>query len=163
MKTVDVLDSASLDSAIHSLAGLFGTSEAGFREKLLKLPIDFDHHRLPPEAQIHGGLGLDDFRKLPVANRTTWFHGTRAEPGAEFSEGLLPTRDALEQLLPTLGAIAKRWISEADWLNYVKSLDSSNRRWAKLVRHKRLQTVDRGPFAFLVRNVVVNADSKPQK
>jgi hypothetical protein len=43
MKTVDVLDCASLDSAIQLLAGLFGTSESAFKEKLLRLPIDFEH------------------------------------------------------------------------------------------------------------------------
>jgi len=163
MGTVDVLDCANLDSAIQSLAGLFGASESEFREKILKLEINFDHDTLPPEAQIHAGLGFDDYTRLPVANRTKWFHGTRAQSGADFAEGLLPTREAFEHLLPTLGAIAKQWISEGDWFDYVSGLDSSDRQYARIVRKKRRQTIDRGPFAFLVRDLVVTADSMPQK
>jgi hypothetical protein len=158
-----LLDCENLASAVKSLAGLFGMSELEFRTRLSELEIDFEHASVAPEAQIPVGLGIDDVDALPVATGTKWFHGTRAKSSADFPEGLLPTRDAVLRLLPDLGEIAKQWISEPEWLDYVNSLDSSDREWAKKVREKRRQKYDRGPFAFLVRDVVITADGQPQK
>jgi hypothetical protein len=138
-------------------------AEREFRTRLSEFEIDFDHETVAPETQVHVGLGIDDVEKLPVATSTKWFHGTRAKPGADFPEGLLPTQDALTRLLPDLKEIATRWVSEPQWLEYVNSLDSSERPWARKVRQKRRQTYDRGPFAFLVRDIVMTADGQPQK
>src|SRR5262245_39227513 len=125
-----LLDCGTFASAVESLAGLFGMSEREFRKRLSELEIDFHHDTLPPEAQVHVGLGIDGVDALPVATRTKWFHGTRAQSDADFPEGLLPTQDAVPRLLPELRDIAKQWISEPEWLDYVNSLDSSDRKWA---------------------------------
>jgi hypothetical protein len=62
-----------------------------------------------------------------------------------------------------VGKIAQQWISEAEWKDYLASIETSERRWAKLARAKCRRNYDLGPFAFLVRDAALHGDAAGQK
>ncbi len=158
-----VLDCSDVNRAVESLAPLFVMSAAAFSDKLLSLQVNWNHATLPAETQIHQAMGFENVEGLPVADRTKWFHGTRAKSGTEFPAGLLPTRDVLTFLSPDLWDIAKDWISKREWDDYLASLQSSDREWAKKARRKMSQKFDLGPFAFLVREAPLLQEPACQK
>lgn len=110
---------------------------------------------MAPENQVLFALGVDP-ESPPSPAGVRWFHATRAVQGSSFSEGLLPTDEAMPRLWDALGATASQWMATSDWNEYRRSFMRGDRLYSKQYAQKRIVPGWAGPFAFLVRDAALN-------
>jgi hypothetical protein len=147
------LSCESLSSALTSAGALLGVSPGDLERRLLAVsdelltPSPRNGWADPDEALLHEALGVR-FSTLPPVPGVLWFHATRAEPGATFSEGLLPTDQVAPRLEARLRELARNVEREAS-----PCIDSGGLgRLQDKLRGGALA----GPFAFLLRDVAAN-------
>jgi len=128
---------------------------ANLREHLATFEVNWEHRTQDGDEQIHRSLGFESLDDLPTSQFTMWFHATRAIPGADFPDGLLPTMQALDRLWPILAPLALRWISQERWEEYRLSWGTGDRPFVEQFNRKGLVDTWEGPFAFLVRGCAV--------
>lgn len=140
-----ILDCSSYDSTKLSLASIFNTTEDELTA-LLRSLRPFDNYSEPPERVLYAdvcstfGEPRDDIKVL-------WFHGSRVEDGNLFYEdGILTKSEARKFIEPRL-------IEMAEGLERSGSNPFSTSISGKQGPH------DEGPFAFLIRDVVIQAPS----
>lgn len=131
-----VLDCSSSNQAIASMSELLGISSDDLRRNAKHLNI----------ARAD----------LPQPSAIRWFHATRTVDGVTFDDGLLPANAALPKLWQSLGSIASKWTTAADWESYRDDFERSDRRFPQQFRRKRDAPGWEGPFAFLVRDAALN-------
>jgi hypothetical protein len=150
------LDCTSVDTAVASLAGLFGMTPIDVRRRCEQLEVDWHHARIPPEDQILQMFGYNDDNATPRPSAIRWFHATRLPEDAKFDEGILPTRAALERLWQFLDSIGPGLIGAQKWLEFKTTFPRSNTVFAQQFRNKRDAAGWEGPFAFLVRDAALS-------
>lgn len=140
-----ILDCSSYETAKNSLLKIFNVSEIEFVE-LLKSSNPFDHLSLPPENALFDHVC--SIAGYPEGvTEVMWFHGTRIEDETLFHRhGILTKTDARKFLEPRL-------IDLAVGLESVGSNPFSMSLSGKEGSH------DEGPFAFLIREVAIQAPS----
>jgi len=148
------LDCSSFEAALESLARLLGRTERELTVSLESYAIDAESCD-PPQDQLARAVGFSGREALPDADEITWFHASRARPGSAFSEGLLPTNQALPLLWAIFADLAKRWVSDREWADYRRSFTVSDRYFAVQHRMKCQAPGWEGPFAFLVRDAAI--------
>lgn len=148
------LDCSSFETAKQCLARLLGRTERDLTDSLVTCAADDESYDLWQDelARVVGFSGRD---ALPDADEIVWFHASRAPFGSTFSEGLLPTNQALPKLWGILAEIARKWITEREWEAFRESFPVADRKFA--VRHRsKLQVPGwEGPSAFLVRDAAI--------
>jgi hypothetical protein len=134
------LDCTSPETAVITLAEIFNTTEAELLSLLDVIrPCDGDK---PPENLIYEQV-CEQFGPPGCPLNVTWFHGTRVEDHRLFLQhGILPKSGARAFIEPRLKALAKGLVAEGD-------NPFSFPMMAKQGEH------DEGPFAFLIRDVVI--------
>ena len=156
MKSNDlILDCSSVDTAAESLCGLLGLSRADLDSKVAGIDVDWNHDNTSPEDQVLIQFGVDP-NVPPAPTAVRWFHATRALPGTTFADGLLPTGAALPKMWEALGTCARRWLSDAAWVEYQQSFSRANRRLAAQFRRKHMTPGWEGPFGFLVKDAALH-------
>lgn len=137
-----ILDCSSYDSAKKSLVRIFGVKEEELSSILSSLsPYEGDQ---PPEECLYNSVceAIGD----PSGDISViWFHGTRVEDENLFHErGILPKSSAREFIEPRLKELAEGLFSSGD-NPFTLSLSG------KQGPH------DEGPFAFLIKDVAIQA------
>jgi len=150
-----ILDCSSVDAAAHSLCELLGLSPSEMHSRVANIDVDWNHNETSPEDQVLIQFGVDP-RTPPEPSAVRWFHATRALPGTDFEDGLLPTHTALPKMWEALGTCAARWLSEAAWIEYQQSFLRGDRQFSGQFRRKRLAPGWEGPFAFLVKDAALH-------
>lgn len=149
-----VLDCSSVDTAAESLCRLLRLSRADLDSRVADIDVDWNHDNTSPEDQVLIQFGVDP-NAPPAPTAVRWFHATRALPGTTFAEGLLPTVAALPKMWEALGTCARRWLSDAAWIEYQQSFSRANRRFAAQFRRKHMAPGWEGPFGFLVKDAAL--------
>ena len=138
-----ILDCSSRESATTSLSKIFNTTE----EKLisaLRSVSPYDSDCQSPEDVIYTGI-CDSFGAPVDGVSILWFHGTRVEDENCFHDhGILPKSSARKFLEPLLNKLAE-------------GLESSGDNPFSLSLLGKQDPHDEGPFAFLIRNVAIQA------
>jgi len=147
------LNCESLSAALTSAGALLGLSPVDLERRLLAVRDE----RLAPSARTEWADPYETLLRETVDVQLStlapvpailWFHATRAEPGATFSEGLLPTDQAAPRLEARLRELARNVTEEGS-----PCID----RGALVRLHDKLQGGGlAGPFAFLIRDVAVD-------
>lgn len=147
------LNCESLSAALTSAGALLGVSPIDLERRLLAVEDDLlapssrNHWADPHEALLHETMGVQ-LPTLPPVPAVLWFHATRAEPGATFAEGLLPTDQVLPRLEARLRDLARTVTEQGP-----PCIDQGG--LARL-HGKRRGGGLAGPFAFSIRGVAAN-------
>jgi hypothetical protein len=160
-ETARILDCSTALDAMASLSGLLGTTPADLRAKWRSFEFDDPRHeRQSPEDRLIRYLGYDA-EDLPQPHAIRWFHATRAMPGTNFEEGILPTMHALRHIWEAIGFVVarRRWVSEAEWQRFSATFLESDTYGAEQFARKAIAPGWEGPFAFLVRDAAVKGRS----
>lgn len=144
---IPVLDCSSVHSAVDSFARIVGTIPDNIRRVAERVVVNTEGAPLAPEDQVALQMGID-FEYPPTGYRVKWFHATRVPLTENFSEGLLPTPQALPKLWAALGTLATKWLTEADWANYQDSFLRGDRHYSEQYCGKARVEGWEGPFAF---------------
>ena len=140
-----ILNCSSYETAKASLEEIFSISEKGL-VALLKSSNPYDQENLPPEDALYNYVcGSIGYPKDSI--NVLWFHGTRVEDESLFYEhGILTKTDAREFIEPKLKQIADG-LTRAGSNPFSSSLSGKNGQ------------NDEGPFAFLIRELAIQAPS----
>lgn len=151
-----ILSCESLHAALQTASPFLGVSASDLEQRLRAV----QHDRLiscpgngwtdPHDAVVREALGVDP-SSLPHVEEQTWFHATRIRPGTTFSEGLLPTNQALPNLEAFLAKLALSVTEVGD-----PCIDDGAP--ARLSNKRRGGSLT-GPYASLIRDVAVRPSS----
>ena len=146
-----ILDCSSTQTAIDSFARILGTDRETVRLVAERVLVQYEGAAMAPENQIaiQMGINIDD---PPCGYQVRWFHATRVPRTEDFSEGLLPTPQALPKIWSALGTLAIRWLTETEWRHYQRSFLGGKRHYSQQYRIKRMVKGWEGPFAFSNRD-----------
>ena len=150
-----ILDCSSPDAALKSLGDLLVMSGDELRLRLSQIDLRWEGGGVAPEDQLVGAFGYEDQGDLPAPGGIRWFHATRAPESTTFEEGILPTLAALPKLWESLGVVASKWSSPAEWVEYRRSFDGADRCFSQQFHRKVIAPGWEGPFAFLVRDAAI--------
>ena len=153
--TSTILDCSSLDAALKSLGHLLVMSGDELRLRLSQIDLKWEGSGMAPEDQLVRAFGYEDQSDLPAPAGIRWFHATRAPESTTFEEGILPTPAALPKLWESLGVVASQWSSPAEWEEYRRSFDRTDRFFSQQFHRKAIAPGWEGPFAFLVRDAAI--------
>ena len=153
--TSTILDCSSLDTALKSLGDLLVMSADDLCLRLSQIDLKWEGSGMVPEDPLVCAFGYEDQSDLPAPAGIRWFHATRAPESTTFEEGILPTLAALPKLWESLRVVASQWSSPAEWEEYRRSFNRSDRRFSQQFRRKVIAPGWEGPFAFLVRDAAI--------
>ena len=159
------LDCHDLDSTLSSLAYAIGTTTLELEWALQ----EYDEARYEDATEDPWQLMprdvLDRFGTdvETVAGRfdgAYYFHGTRALVPEEFGQrGILPLGQMLDELWDGLRELVRDEIGDEGWAAFRTGVETGAGRTGHLYRHKVGAGVDEGPFALVVRDVLLNPES----
>src|SRR6266566_3585452 len=158
-----LLDCESRQSTYSSIAQIFGIG----REEIDRLLNLSDPILREPEFWRHGEADeiVDDTFRTAVATEprfdgVCWFHFTRVLPGTDFSAGIAPVGDRLDEIWDLLFAMLPSGSSRSQWKQFRHRMLDSQHEGSRTYRHYaglyRLKTQDRrmmGPFGRLLKFV----------
>ena len=152
-----LLDCESIATTYRSLAAIYGLSRPELDEVLDDLTQHaFRHPDFGPGSQ-GDQVVLDRLRKVapkPQFDGVCWFHLTRVPPDEEFSAGLVPVIDRLDQLWDMLYRIIPTTFERAEWNRFRDSLQSSTHHYAGLYRLKTSKRGMSGPYGLLFKQII---------
>jgi len=93
--------------------------------------------------------------ELPAPPVIYWFHATRVAPDTRFEDGIQPLSQALDRVWAFLGCLASAWSTRTQWLEFRNGMRG---QFADQYARKVSSGFNEGPFAFLVRDVVLLRD-----
>jgi hypothetical protein len=138
-----ILDCSSYESSKLSLANIFNTTEERLLSTLRSLD-PYKHNYLPPEDALYSSV-CDAFSEPENDLSILWFHGTRVlDKNVFYKQGILPKSEARKLLEPRLKEMAG-------------GLKHSGSNPFALSLFGKAGPQDEGPFAFLIRDVVIQA------
>ncbi|HUY13914.1 MAG TPA: hypothetical protein VMX16_09845 [Terriglobia bacterium] len=157
--TNSVLDCGSFHSAVESSAALLGITG----KELLNRLNAFDGESLSTAARHNHPyedlLIRKTFRvepsELPAPPVIYWFHATRVPPDTRFQDGIQPLSQILGRVWAFLGSLASGWSTPTEWLAFKNGMRG---QFADQYARKVTSGFNEGPFAFLVREVVLLRD-----
>lgn len=152
-----MLDCESFESALDSSADLLRMSSRALRTAL----GDFDYNAVPADERARRSYGdllpIYALRvrssDLPRPKSIMWFHSTRVRPELTFHDGIRPLPLQLESIWRELGDIASEWVNPNDWKWFRSNMKG---RGAQQYDIKTRSNHHAGPYAFLVRDVILN-------
>jgi hypothetical protein len=150
------IDCESYESALASLAGVYGVSSEDIKDYLSNFDLDGEYEKYKEDMDA-SDLLLTKFNeefdrpKRPIAG-VSWFHLTRTLKGSTFSEGILPLGAALPKLWDMLVSIPKAKIKKRR-LEEMRTNGVPNYQYNLKTPHK----LHHGPYAMLVRESAFNA------
>lgn len=140
------LDCESFNSALSSVAGIYGANAPDVRRFLSSTKLT-DYSELKPMFESRFGPP----KKLDTV---CWFHLTRVRAGTEFSEGILPLHDALETIWSTLISVLSNE-QQREKLRQMKKEGVPNHLYV-MKTGNRLHS---GPYAMFIKEVAFQADA----
>jgi hypothetical protein len=160
------LDCHDLDSTLASLASASGTTPAELGRALRDHnetrfeEATEDPWQLMPREVLER-VGTDVEMVAGSFDGAYYFHGTRAVDLEVFRRrGILPLAQMVDEIWATLRELVDDEISDEDWEAFRRDVASGRTgRSGHLYRHKVGAGVDDGPFALVVRDVLLNPDS----
>ena len=118
-----ILDCSTSADALQSVSALLSTTPSVLREKWRTFsPDDPCYESVALENRLLLHLGYEPNR-LPNPSAIRWFHATRALPGTDFQDGILPTMQALPRLWEAFGTVIER----RRWISRLNGSDSATR------------------------------------
>lgn len=158
-KPMLLLDCESLDTAIHTSAAILGISDRELRDRVKS----FDYDRVPRAEQqqhpyealvVRHALGYSP-EELPVDHACYWHHATRVSATEQFIDGILPLPLIIDRLWHMLGELARDWSSTNEWKSFRPNMrgQGAQQYWGKFSFQP-----GGGPFAFLVRPVILSGE-----
>ena len=143
---------AAIDVPAPALLAVLRSHDPGSRTGWDRADTD------PPKLLRPFGLELHDLRFDGVY----LFHGTRVMcPEAFLRDGILPLNAMLDQIWTSLHQLCAEQVPLQQWQALRQRLETGalapgdNRQWAGQYRHKVTQPVEQGPFASVVRDLVI--------
>jgi hypothetical protein len=142
-----ILDCSNYESTKESLSNIFDVDEETLKSKLIS--ISTDNNDIPPEQVIYNDV-CEAFGAPSNNLRVAWFHGSRVEDESLFYEqGILTKSEAREIIEPRLNELTE-------------GLESSGTNPFALSLSGKQGPDDEGPFAYLIRDVVIQANTYTQ-
>jgi hypothetical protein len=160
------LDCHDLGSALASLAAAIGTAPAQLERALrdhnearFEEASEDPWHLMPREVLERFGVDVET-----VAGRINgayYFHGTRAvEPDSFLRRGILPLDQMVDEVWPTLRALAGGDVSDEEWAAFRNSVGSdAGGHSGSLYRLKTGGRIHFGPFGLVVRETFIDPGS----
>jgi hypothetical protein len=150
------IDCESYESALASLAGVYGVSSGDIKDYLSCFDLDKEYEKYKADMDAGDLLQIKVDQKFggPQHSVTgiSWFHLTRTLGGTTFSEGILPLDAALPKLWDMLVSIPKTKIKKRR-LEELRTNGVPNYLYNLKTPHK----LHHGPYAMLVRESAFNA------
>lgn len=150
------LDCGCFESALQSCGNLLCIKTDDLLKSLSAFRYESvsceDRGQLPyPKLLLRAACGIE-WRDLPTPATIYWFHATRATPDSTFQDGLLPLNQRLEYVWHFLSILASEWSDAEEWGAFRSSMHGHE---AQLIQLKTGSNLDGGPFAFLVRDFIL--------
>lgn len=150
------IDCESYESALASLAGVYGTSSKDIKDYLSRFDLDSEYENYKGDMDAGDLLQIKFDQKFGSPQHSvtgiSWFHLTRTLDGTTFSEGILPLGAALPKVWDILVSIPKDG-SKRRRLKELRTNGVPNHQYQLKVPHK----LHHGPYAMLVRESAFNA------
>ena len=110
------IDCESYESALASLAGVYGASSKDIKDFLFRFDLDSEYENYKGDMDAGDLLQIKFDQQFgnPKHSVTgiSWFHLTRTLEGTTFSEGILPLGAALPKLWDMLVLYSQGWEQE---------------------------------------------------
>jgi len=150
------IDCESYESALASLAGVYGVSSEDIKNYLSNFDLDIEYEKYKADMDA-GDLLQTKFNQQfggpkRLVTGISWFHLTRTSEGTTFSEGIRPLGAALPKLWDMLISIPKAETKRRR-LEELRTNGVPNYHYNLKAPH----TLHHGPFAMLVRESAFNA------
>jgi hypothetical protein len=149
------LDCETLESALHTGAAILGIPPEELRDRISSfdydgVPLDDQQQHPYEDLVVLYALGYPP-EQLPMDHGCYWHHATRAMPGEQFIDGILPLPLVIERIWHMLGELARDWSSADEWQSFRRNMrgQGAQQYWGKFAFQR-----GGGPFAFLVRPVI---------
>lgn len=152
-----VLDCESRDSTLDSVSAIYGMSREEIEQFLQATDLDKHYATIDPVQPGHRELTLlfeTEFGCCAAPlDRVFWFHLTRAQPNADFTNGIQPLDKALDRVWETIFTAFRN-------THYEKNLQIMRTEGVRNF-HYQLKVgnpVHGGPYAMLVRESAFRAE-----
>ncbi len=151
------LDCHNVDSTLTSLGTLLSVEPGQLSAALMSFPLSQfemspEFARYPPQEVLWNQI-IGPGTVPPIPDVTYWFHATRVPPGTDFAEGIQPLGERLPAIKAFLEALASQ-------LSATPSEPSTwTHRGGFHYSLKAPNPLHWGPFAFLVRDAIVQRAS----
>jgi len=151
-----LLDCETLASAELSMGNIFDVS----RDELYRLLTlangvfeDPDWRRNAEPSEIVAEKFMTTLGRRPVFDGVCWFHFTRVPPTMDFSGGILPPIDRLDDIWELLFSMLPQGFKRSDWARFRESMTTRSAHYAHLYRMKTATRGLAGPYGMLLKEI----------